>query len=56
MLNTIMENEKKRFADISIPFLILLIMRLISQIKVLFFPKFKLYICNIQLKEIIHCY
>ena len=36
MLNTTMENEKKRFANISIPFVILFIMKLIAQINVLF--------------------
>ena len=39
MLNTMMENEKKRFASISIPFLILFVMKLIAQIKILFFPE-----------------
>ena len=35
MLNTIMENENKRFANISIPFIILFIIRLIAQINIL---------------------
>ena len=38
MLNTMMENENKRFASISTLFLILFIMILIAQIKTLFFP------------------
>ena len=38
MLNTKMENETKRFADISIPFVVLFIMKLISQIDILFLP------------------
>ena len=33
MLNTTMENENKRFASISIPFLILFMMKLIAQIE-----------------------
>ena len=37
MLNTLMENEKKRFANISIPFIIFIIMKLIAQINILFF-------------------
>ena len=41
MLNTMMENENKRFANISIPFVILFIMKLIAQINILFFPKLK---------------
>ena len=41
MLHTMMENEIKRFANISIPFLVLFIMKLIFQIHVLFFPKLK---------------
>ena len=44
MLNTVMENENKRFASISIPFLILFIMKLIAQIKVRLFPKLKVYV------------
>ena len=44
MLNTMMENENKRFASISIPFLILFIMKLIAQSKILFSPKLKVYI------------
>ena len=56
MLNTMMENENKRFASISIPFLILFIMKLIAQSKILFAPKLKVYIWDIQIKEIIHCY
>ena len=39
MLNIMMENESQRFANISIPFLILFIMKLIAQINILFFPK-----------------
>ena len=38
MLNAMMENENKRFAGISIPFLMIFIMKLITQIKI---PKFK---------------
>ena len=56
MLNTMMENENKLFANISIPFLILVTVRLIAQIKILFSPKLKVYIWNIQIKEIIHRY
>ena len=41
MLNTMMEYENKRFADISIPFLILFIMKLIAQINILLFLKLK---------------
>ena len=36
MLNTMMENENKHFASISIPFLILFTMKLIAQIKTLY--------------------
>ena len=36
MLNTMMENENKRFARILIPFLILSTMKLVAQIKILF--------------------
>ena len=36
MLNTIMENESKRFANVSILFLIRFIMRLIAQINIHF--------------------
>ena len=50
-----MENENKRFASISISFLILFIMKLIVQIKILFPPKLKVYFSNIQIKEIINC-
>ena len=39
MLNTVMENENKLFASISILFLKLFIMKLIAQIKILFFPE-----------------
>ena len=39
MLNTVLENENKRFANISIPFVILFVMKLIEQINILFFPK-----------------
>ena len=41
MLNSMMENENKRFASISIPFHTLFIMKLIPQIKVLFSPQIK---------------
>ena len=41
MLNTMIENENKRFANISIPFVILFIMKLIAQINILLFPKLK---------------
>ena len=41
MLNTMMVNENKRFANTSIPFVILFIMKLIAQINILFFPKLK---------------
>ena len=41
MLNTMMENENKRFANISIPFLLIFVMKLIAQINILFFPKLK---------------
>ena len=34
MVNTMMEYENKRFANISIPFVILFIMKLIAQIKI----------------------
>ena len=44
MLNTMMENENKRFASISIPFRILFIMKFIAQIKILFSPKLKIYV------------
>ena len=37
MLNTMMENENKRLASISMPFLILFIMKLTAQMKI-FFP------------------
>ena len=47
-----MENENKRFANISISFFILFIMKLIAQINVLFFPKLKVLILNIYMKEI----
>ena len=56
MLNTMMENENKLFASISILFLILFIMKLIPQIKILFSPKLKVQVQNRQIKEIIHCY
>ena len=46
----------KRFASISIPFLILFIMKLIVQIEILFSTELKVYVWNIQIKEIIHCY
>ena len=38
LLNTMMESENKCFANISIPFNILFIMKLIAQINALFFP------------------
>ena len=41
MLNIMMENENKRFANISISFFILFIIKLIAQINGLFFPKLK---------------
>ena len=41
MLNIMIENENKRFANHSIRFLILSIMKLISQINMLLFPKLK---------------
>ena len=47
MLNTMMENENKRLANISITFVILFIIKLIAQINVLFFPKFKVLVSNI---------
>ena len=40
MVNTMVENENKRFANISIPFVIPF-MKLIAQINILFFPKLK---------------
>ena len=59
MLNNMMENESKYFCNnksISVPFIILFIMKLIARIKIHFFPKFKVYVRNIQVKEITHCY
>ena len=59
MLNTMMENKNKYFCNkknISVPFLILFIMKLIAQIKIYFCPKLKVYLQNIQIKEITHCY
>ena len=47
MLNTMMENGNKFFANISISFLILFIMKLIAQIKILFFSKLKVLFWNI---------
>ena len=41
MLNIMMENENKRFSNISIHFLILFLMKLIAQINILFLPKLK---------------
>ena len=41
MLNTMMENENRRFVNISTPFLTLFIMKLIAQTNILFFPKLK---------------
>ena len=41
MLNTMMENENKRIANISILFVTLSIMKLIAQINILLFPKLK---------------
>ena len=37
MLNAMMENENKGFANIIIPFVILFIMKLIAQINIVFF-------------------
>ena len=56
MLNTMMKDESKHFPTISIPFLILFMMKFIAQIKILFFPKLKVHVCNIKIQEIIHCY
>ena len=56
MLNTMMENENKRFINISIPFLVLFIVKLTTQINIPFFPKLKVLVSNIQIKEIIYCY
>ena len=47
MLHTMMENENKRFTNISVPFLILLKVKLISQTNILFFPKLKIFVWNI---------
>ena len=55
-LNTMMKNENERFANISIPFLALFIMKLIAQINILLFPKLKILVWNISIKEIIHFY
>ena len=44
MVNVMMENENKSFTNISIPFVILYIMKLIAQINVLFLPKLKILI------------
>ena len=41
MLNTTMKNENKRFANLSIPFVIFFKMKLSAQINTLFFPKLK---------------
>ena len=41
MLNTLMENENKRFTNISIPLVILFVMKPIAQINILFFPKLR---------------
>ena len=41
MLNTMMENENKLFANVSIPFVKRFIMKLNAQINILFFPKLK---------------
>ena len=38
MLYTMIENENKRFTNISIPFVIPFIMKLIAQFNILFFP------------------
>ena len=56
MLNNMMENEHKRFAGISIPFLILFTMKLIAQSKILCSPKLNVYLLNIQIKEITKIY
>ena len=44
MLNTMMENETTPFTNISIPFLMLFVMKLIAQINILFPPKLKVLI------------
>ena len=46
MLNTIMENENKRFTNILTPFLILFIMKLIAKINT-FFPRLRVLVSNI---------
>ena len=54
-----MKNESNYFCNnksLSVPFLILFIMKLIAQIKIHFSPKLKVYVRNIQIKEITHCY
>ena len=55
MLNTMMQNENKRFTNISISFLVLFIMKLIAQINVLFFPKLSAFLKYIN-KKIVHFY
>ena len=57
MLNTVMENENKSFANILITFIILFIMKLIAQINILFLPQNWRYLSEIcKIKEIIHCH
>ena len=50
MLSTTIENENKCFANISIPFIILFLMKLIAQVNIIFFLKLKVlvlkYICK----------
>ena len=41
MLNTMMENENKSSANISIPFVKHFVMKLIAQINIFFFAKLK---------------
>ena len=55
-VNTMMKNENERFANISIPFLALFIVKLIAQINILLFPKLKILVWNLSIKEIIHFY
>ena len=55
-LNSMMKNENERFANISIRFLALFIMKLIAQINIFLFPKLKILVWNISIKEIIHFY
>ena len=59
MLNIMIENENKRFANHSIRFLILSIMKLISQINILLFPKLKVsynpLLSKSTLKYLVYC-